>query len=80
MKLSEKYDGTHIIEARHYSSFSRRWSPWYMCASRGTLKAAEREMLKMAKEETSIRQEFKLLNSRGEVIKEATNVKNLLRN
>lgn len=80
MKLSEKYDGTHIIEARHYSGFSRRWTPWYMCASRGTLKVAERELSKMVAEKTSIKQEFRLLNPRGVVIKEADNVKNLLGN
>lgn len=78
--MNSKYEGTYIIEFRYKSKAFASWSKWLSCASRGTEKAARKELKVLCGEKTCIEQEFRLIAPGGSIIQEISNVKNILRN
>ena len=72
-----KYEGTFTVETRHWSLFTKDWSAWALCASRGTAAAAKREMNSMCRELTNLKQEFRILHPTGVILEEADNAKNI---
>lgn len=79
MSRRTRYEGTYALEGRFMSKFMGEWSPWAICATRGTEKAARREAKSLCREKTTIEQEFRLLHPDGTIMEEYTNAKNVLR-